>query len=261
MGAAFLLNDLSGWGAPAATTSATAAGLGADRLRDRQPRRRVRLLGNPAVLCMDFGTARPMDCFALVSTTIAAGTALRLDLHNAAGDVTAPGNLRAWQEAGETGPANMGQVVRILPAPLNVRYVKWVINSPSGELDIGLAPCGLLLRTRHQFDWSQQRGRQDYASAARNPDTGARFPVGGPAARAERISFPFLTAEETEALDAWDRAGGAAGEALWVPETAWAPDRLARYAIWGELREPGFAAATRRTSRFWTRPFTVLEAL
>ncbi len=261
MGAAFLLNDLSGAASVVAPTSATVTGLGAERLRDRQPRRRARFMGNPGTLCLDFGAPRAMDCFALVSTTLAAGASVSLDLYGAAGNTANNGDLLSWTLAGETGPDNLGQAVRVLAQPLSPRFVRWRWDAPAGEVDVGLAPCGLLLRTRHQFDWSQQRGRQDFAAAQRNPDTGARFPVGGPSARAERVSFPFLTAAEAEAFDAWDRAGGGHGEALWVPETAWAPDRLARFCIWGELREPGFAAASRRTHRFWSRPFTVLEAL
>lgn len=261
MGASFLLHDLSGEAAIAPPTSGTAVGMESSRLRDRQPRRRVRLLGDPAVLCLDFGAPRPMDCFALVSTTLGAGAAVQLDLYGAGGDPMGPGDLLSWRLQGETGPADMGQVVRVLEVDMPVRTVRWTLESGAGEVDVGLAPCGLLLRTKHSFDYSQQRGRQDFAAAQRNPDTGVRFPVGGPSARAERVSFPFLTAAETEALDAWDRGGGGHGEALWVPETGWAPAKLARYAIWGELREPGFAAATRRTHRFWTRPFTVLEAL
>jgi hypothetical protein len=142
-GLGFLYNDRS---RAATITGSAVLGDGAlTNLQDPQPRTRARFAASPCNFIMALPSAVSADAFALVSTGLTTGATIRL--RTSATDATATGSLShdSAAIAAATGPEHNGQVIRILSAPVSVRYARWDITD-TAPIDIGCAPWGLLFR-------------------------------------------------------------------------------------------------------------------
>jgi hypothetical protein len=63
-----------------ASAQATIATMPITNLQDPQPRRRARLMGSSATITADLGAEVPVDCVALISTTLGAGAMVQARL-------------------------------------------------------------------------------------------------------------------------------------------------------------------------------------
>ena len=107
-----------------------------------------------------------------------------------------------------------------------------------------------------------QEGRLVLDRRDRNPFTGAAFPVTALAnPRVTRFSLPLLTTAEVKGQHrAMLRAMGAAGDALWLPDTDLSRAEMNVRSIWGAVAEPGAEAMTSRESFVGSsRSFTITE--
>jgi hypothetical protein len=67
-----------------ASAQATVASMPITNLQDPQPRRRARLIGSSASIAADLGSEVPVDCVALISTTLGVGAMVQVRLSNVA---------------------------------------------------------------------------------------------------------------------------------------------------------------------------------
>ena len=98
----------------------------------------------------------------------------------------------------------------------------------------------------------------------RNPLTGAEFAVSALAnPRTARFSLPLLSNAEIRGQHRSMLATvGAAGDALWIPDTGLAQAELNARALWGTVSVPGEeAAAVRDTPAGNTRDFKIIERM
>jgi len=262
MPCAFLYSDKSR--AANVSSSGTLGDGGVDRLADPQPRHRMRLAGMAAQFTLDLGAVVPLDCFALISTTLVGSADVRV--RASATDPTATGSL-AHDSGAMTGVTDekwLGQVVHVLGAAVSARYVRWDLSVPSGaSIDVGLAPLGLLWRPMRNYAYGAQKGRQDYGVRDGNPRTGGMFAVTASKARVQAFALAALDPDEVAAdVTEMDHAVGVAGDVLWIPETGDTPIVRAREAIWGSFRQVGAPAMTVHESfRLMSRSYQTTERL
>lgn len=262
MPGAFLYSNAAR-GAVLTSAQATVASMPVANLQDPQPRRRVRFESGAATLNVDLLNATPVDCVALISTTLSASATIRMRLANVAdfsvlladtGTITA----EAQDEA-------QGNVVVVLPAPITARYVRIDLADGAASLmDAGVLAVGALWRVLRGTAYGIREGRVMLDRRDRNLFTGAEFPVPAIAnPRLAAFTLPSLSTSEARTHHrALVRALGAAGDALWIAELN---DTLAernRRAIWGAVNVPGEDAAVSRDSfPLSSRAFRIVERL
>ncbi len=83
MPGAFLQQDQVATGS-VASAQASIATMPITNLQDPQPRRRARLMGSNATIIADLRAEMPVDCVALISTTLGAGATVQARLSNVA---------------------------------------------------------------------------------------------------------------------------------------------------------------------------------
>jgi hypothetical protein len=145
---AFLYDNVAK-GAVLTSAQANVPSMPLANLQDAQLRRRARLNAASALLDVDLLAPQPVDCVALLSTTLSANATIRVRLANMSSFAsvladTGTINAEAQDEA-------QGNVVLVLPAPVTARYLR--IDLPDGAaafMDIGL------LLAEHL--WRLQRG-------------------------------------------------------------------------------------------------------
>ena len=121
MPGAFLQQDRVSTGS-VASAQATIATMPITNLQDPQPRRRARLMGSSATVTADLGAEVPVDCVALISTTLGAGVLVQARLSNVANfSVTLADTGVLNAEAQDEG---LGNVVLVFPAPVTARYLR-----------------------------------------------------------------------------------------------------------------------------------------
>jgi hypothetical protein len=220
MSCAFLYDDKSR--AAVVTSSGTLGDGGVDRLADPQPRHRMRLSGIDANFTLDLGAVYQLDCFALISTNLVAGSTVRVRASSTDPAATGALNLDTGVLSGVTDEKWLGQVVHAIDAPIAARYVRWDLTSPSGSsIDIGLAPLGLLWRPQRNYAYGAQKGRQVYDLRDGNARTGAMFGVRSGQSRVQAFALAALDPSEVAGdVNEMDIAVGAAGDVLWVPDAA-----------------------------------------
>ncbi len=139
-------------------------------LQDPQPRRRARLMGSSATITADLGAEVPVDCVALISTTLGAGAMVQARLSNAANfsvTLADTGLLNA-----EAQDESQGNVVLVLPTPVTARYLRIDLTDGAAPyMDIGLLVAGQLWRLLRGGSWDSNPGycRSAYRSYVR-PD-------------------------------------------------------------------------------------------
>jgi hypothetical protein len=229
-------------------------------LSDPQPRRRARLTGVAVSIVADFGAARSVDCFGLISTTLSTGATIRARL----GTVLNTWTTDTGTLAAEAQDAAQGNVILTLGAPVTARFLRLDIADAPAFTDIGLLVAGALWRAQRGMAYGVREGRMILDRRDRNPFTGAEFPVPAIAnPRMAAFTLPSLSTSEARNrhLDLV-RLLGAAKDGLVIMELN---DTLAernRRAIWGAINVPGEDAAVSRDSfPLSSRAFRVVERL
>ena len=229
-------------------------------LSDPQPRRRARLTGAAVSIVADFGAARSVDCFGLISTTLTTGTTIRARL----GTVLDTWTTDTGTLAAEAQEPAQGNVILNLGAPVTARYLRFDIADAPAFTDIGLCIAGALWRVQRGMAYGVREGRVILDRRDRNPFTGAEFPVPAIAnPRMAAFTLPALsTSEARNQHRDLVRLLGAARDGLVIMELN---DTLAernRRAIWGAINVPGEdAAASRDSFPLSSRAFRVVERL
>ncbi len=175
MPGAFLQQDRVATGS-VASAQATIATMQITNLQDPQPRRRVRLMASAATITADLGAEVPVDCVALISTTLGAGAMVQARLANAANfSVTLADTGLVNAEAQDE---SQGNVVLVFPAPVTARYLRIDLTDGAAPyMDIGLLVAGQLWRLQRGTAYGIREGRVMLDRRDRNPYTGAEFPV------------------------------------------------------------------------------------
>jgi hypothetical protein len=109
-----------------------------------------------------------------------------------------------------------------------------------------------------------QEGRLILDRRDRNPLTCAEFPVPALAnPRITRFSLPLLTSAEIKDQHRdMLRAMGAAGDALWIPETTLSQAEMNARSIWGAVADAGAEALASRDSFVGSsRSFAITERI
>ena len=230
-------------------------------LQDPQPRRRARLMGSSATVTADLGSEVPVDCVALISTTLGAGAMVQARLSNVANfgvtlADTGPLNAEAQDES-------QGSVVLVLPALVTARYLRVdLTDGVAPYIDIGLLVAGQLWRLLRGTAYCIRERRVMLDRRDRNPYTGAEFPV--PAIvnpHVAAFTLPALSTPEArnQLRDMLCRLD-AARDTLWMAELTDSMAERNRRAIWGAMNAPGEDAAISRDSLpLASRGFRVVE--
>ena len=227
-------------------------------LSDPQPRRRARLTGAAVSIVADFGAARSVDCFGLISTTLTTGATIRARL----GTVLNTWTTDTGTLAAEAQDAAQGNVILALGAPVTARYLRFDIADAPAFTDIGLCIAGALWRTTRSIAYGIEEGREILDRRDRNPFTGAEFPV--PAIinpRFARFVLPVISDDEVRNNHRdLVRLLGAARDGLVIPDLADGLAERNRRAIYGALNLPGGGAFTvMRAYSISERSFSVTE--
>ena len=262
MGCLFLYADKSR--TAVVSSSGTLGELGVDRLADPQPYHRMRLDGASANFTMDLGEVLQLDVLSLVSTTLFAGSDIRVWVSDS--DPTATGSLTydSGTLAGVTDEKWLGQVVMIAPAAIAGRYVRWDLTVPSGNaIDVGLAPVGLSWRPTYNRSYGAQFGYQDYGTRDGNPRTGGVFGVEGPKSRLHNISFSSLDPDEIDGyVTEMDILVGVHGDILFVPTVDATAIKRAQKSVWGGFSAVGQPRVSTATNfRQHVRAYQIVERL
>lgn len=165
--------------------------------------------------------------------------------------------------AADTGADANGNVVLLAAAPSTGRCMQVdVTASGASSIDIGRLVAGALWRPSRAMAYGVQEGRMILDRRDRNALTGAEFPV--PALvnpRVASFTLPLLTNTEVRGQHrAMLRVLGAAGDALWIPDTGLSRAELNNRSLWGAIATPGEATgAVRETFVGNSRQFRIME--
>lgn len=243
---------------PAAIPSAPVA-----NLLNPQPRVRMRSIGTNAAVLVDFGGPRPVDCVALVGTTVTTGAIVRVrlssaDITGAAGDVWDSGLLAA-----STGDEAGGNVVVVRSAgPVSGRYL--LVELADGALtvvDVGVVAAGSLWRLTRAQSYGNEEGRVMGGTVDTNPLTQAQY-------TAPPLLNPRYTAFSVALMPSADANGparemrrrlGAMRDALWIPDLGLSQSELNIRSIWGLVHQPGEAGHIRAVFPGWTNAWRLVE--
>jgi hypothetical protein len=260
MPGAFLYDNVAK-GAVLTSAQANVPSMPLSNLQDAQPRRRARLNAASATIDVDLLAALPVDCVALLSTTLSANATIRVRLSNVSSFATVladTGSINA-----EAQDEAQGNVVLVMPAPITARYLRIDLTDGAAPyMDIGLLVAGQLWRLQRGTGYGIREGRVMLDRRDRNPFTGAEFPV--PAIvnpRFAAFTLPALSvAEARNQHRDLVRRLGAAGDALWIAELGDSVAERNRRAIWGAVNAPGDEASVSRDSLpLASRAFRLVE--
>jgi hypothetical protein len=215
---AFLQQDRVATGS-VASAQATIATMPITNLQDPQPRRRARLMGSAATIVANLSAEVPIDCVALISTTLGAGSKVQAWLSNIM-NFSVPFADTGLVNA-EPQDESQGNVMLVLPARVTARYLRIdVTDGAAPYMDIRLLVAGQLWRLLRGTAYGIREGRVMLDRRDRNPYTGAEFPV--PAIvnlRMAAFTLPALsTAEARNQHRDMLRRLGAARDTLWIAE-------------------------------------------
>lgn len=258
--AAILWNDL-GAGILRTGTSPV-AGLGLDMLNDPQPRHRVRFAATGAFITVDLGSAKDVDCAALI------GTANITDWKLRANSADSWGGAVTYDSGTISGAIDTAQpsanAVWCSDTAITARYWRWDLNG-SNPIDVGLAPIGLLFRPTRNFAYGIQEGHRDLSVRDINEDTGAAFGLSLQRLRRRILTFPALTKDEIRGqIQSLDLRIGASGDVLFVENpgegmTDAGALKISRDSFWGSYRRIGDDLAARSAFPIWGRAFDLIE--
>jgi hypothetical protein len=232
-------------------------------LQDAQPRRRARLNAASATIDVDLLAALPVDCMALLSTTLSANATIRVRLANVSSFATVLADTSIINAGAQD--ESQGNVVLVLPAPITARYLRIdLTDGAAAFMDVGLLVAGQLWRLQRGTAYGIREGRVMLDRRDRNPYTGAEFPV--PAIvnpRFAAFTLPALSVAEArnQHRDLLRRLG-ASGDALWIAELGDSLAERNRRAIWGAVNAPGEeASASRDSFPFTERAVRMVERI
>jgi hypothetical protein len=239
--------------------STAVASAGVSNLLDPQLRLRMRNVSSTATILVDFARKLAPECVALLSTNIASSAQVRVRLSDS--DPTGMTGI-VWDSGLltiSTSAECQGQVVVLRNATTAGRYLLVdLTNVDLVPLDVGGLVAGPLWRLTRAQSYGAREGRLIMDRRDRNMFTGAEFPV--PALLNPRfVAFVVQNMTRIETNGAhreMTRRLGAAGDALWIPDTALSNNDLALRSIWGAVAQPGDDVAAERTnfvgfSRAW----------
>lgn len=255
-----ILYDLASRSASFSSAEAITPNLPIGNLADPQPRRRARLTGAAVSILVDFGVARLVDCFGVLSTTLTSSATIRARLGTVLGTWTTDTGVLA----AEAQDAAQGNVILTLPAAVTAQYLRLDIADSPAFTDIGLCFAGALWRVLRGTAYGIIEGRVMLDRRDRNPFTGAEFTV--PAiANPRYCAFTLPSLSTTEARTQHRdlvRLLGAARDGLVIPELNDSLAERNRRAIWGAINLPGEdAGVTRDSLPLSSRSFRVTERL
>ena len=145
MPGAFLHDERVRDAAALTTVTSTAAGMPVANLRDPQPRLRARFTGGAASVLVDFGTAKPVEAEALISTNLSTNATARRRLGTQATPDAAHDTGMADATEADAALDKIGSTIRDAP-----------LNRPT--------PHPTLLRPQRTWSLaSSQSRRQDHA--------------------------------------------------------------------------------------------------
>jgi|SRR5262245_11466722 len=245
-------------------TSGTAAGLGTDKLLDPQPRHRMRVAAGSTAIIYDLGSALPVDCFALISTTITSQVSTSVRIRASTADPNALTSLLydSGVTFNVTDVVYNGNVIGTIAAPVTARYWRVDIFTLDSVIDIGLIKIGQLFKPGRNYAYGAREGRVDLSTREKNPHTGGDFCTRGVTFRTRLITIAGLTKTEVrESFQFFDFAVGAGGDVLWIDDPEDTAINRARDSIWGSFREIGADLAARIASQNWARSFRLTERL
>lgn len=262
MAGAFLYDNLL-LTATSVQAAAAIASAPVGNLLDPQPRIRMRCVGVGAVVLIDLGASRPVDCLAFISTTVTAGAIARVRLSSAdatgvAGDVWDSGVISA-----ETGEEANGNVIIVRAGgPVSGRYVlAELADGALTRVDVGCIAVGALWRLARAQSYGYSEGRVIADTRDINPLTRAEFP-------APALLNPRFTAFQVQVLPRADaetgremrRRLGGVGDALWIPDLSLSQSERNKRSIWGGVYAPGSEAAhVRPLFPGWTAAWRLIE--
>ena len=167
--------------------------------------------------------------------------------------------------AATTGDAGDGNVVLLRSSAATGRYMQIDAVAPSASaIDLGRLVAGPLWRVSRAMAYGVTEGRLMLDRRDRNPLTGTEFPVPALANPSiTRFTLPLLTNTEIRAQHrAMVVALGAAGDALWIPDTGLALCEFNARCLWGAIAASGDeAAAVRDHPASNSRSFRIVERL
>ena len=262
MAGAFLWDDkVAKASSLTAVTGTPVASMPLSNLLDPQPRLRARLLGNAAGILVDFGADTAVEAVALLSTTLPSDATIRWRV----GPTTAVSAFDTGTLAASTSDAANGNVALLNSSAVTARYLQIDVASGSATvIDIGRLVAGPLWRVSRAMAYGVTEGRLMLDRRDRNTLTGAEFPVPALAnPRITRFTLPLLTNTEIRAQHrVMVAALGAAGDALWIPDTGLALSELNTRCLWGAIAGPGDeAVAVRDHPATSSRSFRIVERL
>lgn len=250
-----------------ATLGGLSAGTPVAYLLDPQPRLRVRVFLAPAWIqvLVDLGGQKALDCVAAISSTATPAATVRVRLSTAdasgvAGD--------AWDSGAavlaDTGPEAYGNILVVRAAgPATGRYLLVdIVDGDLMSLDLGYLAAGPLWRVSRAVSYGSREGRMMMDRRDRNTFTGAEFPV--PSLLNPRFAvFAVQNMNGTEITTQhreMTRRLGAAGDALWIPDTGLSRFEMNRRAIWGAMAQPGDDVGAERVNFIgWSRAWRIIE--
>ena len=262
MAGAFLWDDKVAKAASlTAVTGTLVASMPLSNLVDPQPRLRARLLGSTAGILVDFGTDTVVEAVALISTTLPSDATIRWR----AGPTSAASAFDTGTLTASTSDLANGNIILVNASALTERYLQIdVASSSSTTIDIGRLVAGPLWRVSRAMAYGVTEGRLMLDRRDRNPLTGAEFPVPALAnPRVTRFTLPLLSSTEIRTQHrAMVAAIGAAGDALWIPDTGLALSELNARSLWGAIAESGDeAVAVQDHPATNNRSFRIVERL
>lgn len=274
MTTAILFRNVIGSEALITATPAAVDTMPASLLLDPQPSVRAGFPGSDVAIVADLGGAHVVEAVALISTTLSPGATIRVrlssdDAGGEAGDV--------WDTgigAAETGDEAAGNVIAlrpdagtdaggdlialdflsdsyVAPAP-PARFLRIDLSDPGAPMiDVGRIVAGRLWRPTQRHAVGGREGRIALDRRDQNPITGAQFVV--PAIANPRFvewRLPLLTRGEVagEARSMIAQLG-AAGDALWIPDTGLPRAELNLRCIWGGTAQAGEDLALEQVSQ------------
>ncbi len=258
------------------TASSEASGLGANRLKDPQVRKRWRTAAGvtSATLSIDFTTSHSIGVLAFVQPSDAGyydadlnpvGIMAPTDTIRHRLDLTTPGTGAVYDSGAVAGGwvDGYGLHVHVLSEAKTARYWYTDIDAASltgspNYVDIGLAWAGAawspVRNMQFGFNWSWQ----DTSTLTNVPTSGLDFVKGGPTRRAAVFSFDTLSGTEADVITQLSRLVGTSKQVLFIPD----PDDLAtekNQPIIGRLIET--SPITAASYGVFTKTFTLLQSL
>ncbi|MCX7380439.1 MAG: hypothetical protein NT133_03260 [Alphaproteobacteria bacterium] len=167
--------------------------------------------------------------------------------------------------AAAAGDAANGNIVLLRSSAATGRYMQIDTAAPSASaIDLGRLVAGPVWRVSRAMAYGVTEGRLMLDRRDRNPLTGAEFPVPALAnPRITRFTLPLLTNADIRAQHRTMVAAlGAAGDALWIPDTGLALSELNTRCLWGAVAASGDEATSVRDHPATSnRSFRIVERL